>query len=325
MVPPYDPIGNRRALARKRDAIERIADVLFALDAHLIGDYVSDAVARNRPEDVAVIDATLPAAVIGNAVAVLSVTLPPGVAVDRTSTIDGVTRIYMSIDGGPAGTVTVEIRAHVPVLVAGVVDLSIAFDRQALAMSTSRIYVRTGCGCEGVASVRALLARAREHTFCLVPTFCQASFLVEAASSRLHGRAMRRAEQMVRDGWTMDDALAGKNAWVVSTWAQLGAARSGGGGGNGCRATTTHDECAICQERFAQTDAVANLPCNHNFHVACPASSAAAASRGRCGMNNNREISSGLCGWLDRGNATCPCCRTPAFYTSPLPQYLPTG
>ena len=276
--------------------MERVADVMLALGAHLTGDFVADAIARRSPEDVRLIEASVPASVVRQTTDVLQVASGVKVVVEGTAcnACCGMTRLAVLVSGEHA--TSIEIRPHS----GGIITLdgrgaTIAFDRHILALSSDRLYKR----CPTPVSVRALLGRARAKKFCLVPGFCRRECpLVKQQQVRPanHAHAMRSASNLISEsGWVMDDAMAGRDAWVASSWEHVGLMRLTPGGLD----PMAHDECPICQERFSRSDIVVNLPCNHNFHAVChPASGG------------------GLCAWLETEQASCPCCRVAVFTTN---------
>ena len=196
---------------------------------------------------------------------------------------------------------------------------SAAFDVDLVAMDSDRTYLRgTTPALRHVPADRLdlVLARVRAGRFCAL----------DSAAPGLAGAAMadaaRRAHAMLTDParpWHMDDALAGRAAWVAARWARLrldpgsvrvaslltatAAALAGPAVAPLAAAAAAHappgahDACALCQERFEPEDVVVNLACNHNFHAFCG------------------DGAHGLCAWMAAAGAaapTCPCCRAPA-------------
>lgn len=284
----YDPIRRSMAFrARKAFAVLRVVEVLHALGSHVHGDYVADAIARERACDVRIIEASVPASVICYAEEVLKVSSGVTIVEQQQQRQDlNALRLGLVIDGVDGGepccVAAIELRPH---FFSNFSKAVVAFDRQILSLSKERLYKR----CVAPGTVQSLLGRAKAQRFCLAPSFC--------ASAVHHARAMRDAVGLLDAGWTMDDAMAGRDAWVAFGWSE----RDGAQRVDAHRVDMhAHDECPICQEKFKTEDVVVNLPCNHNFHAAC---------------ENGRE-SSGICFWLEKGvapRATCPCCRAPVY------------
>lgn len=130
---------------------------------------------------------------------------------------------------------------------------------------------------------------------------------------------VRRAQDMVAGGWTMDCANA-VQSWLVARWwvlshpddgerlrqgagceyarPRVGGAGGGAGGGTSSlpcvfRRPPEDVVCPLCHETFVPSDVVVRLSCGHVFHCAC----------------SPCAPSGGLMQWLILGNPTCPMCR----------------
>ena len=162
--------------------------------------------------------------------------------------------------------------------------LTVDSDRLGLRMTTPALRALT------VDRLGHVIGRVHEARFCLLDGPARPGVAAAAA--------MRVAAAMVADPrreWAMDDTLGGPQAWVAARWSRLvGAPQTVRPSRPPHAPPLARDaSCALCQEPFAPQDVVINLPCNHNFHAACP------TLQGGQG---------GLCVWLD-GHGTCPSCR----------------
>ena len=183
----------------------------------------------------------------------------------------------------------------------------VAFDVDALAVDSDRMYVR----CIALPLVRTvndrlsfLVARMRERRFGILDTLSQGML------ANVVGRAMH----LIDDGWTMDDAVRGKDAWVLARWRTFvcdpASVRQSlvSGPPSLCGLPAKHDLCPLCHDAFSLDDLVINLACNHNFHCACP--SPGSLSLSTC--PNTKDAHGGVTGlitWFSHGHDTCPCCR----------------
>jgi hypothetical protein len=298
---------------------------LTALGGHLSGDYVVHSLVRDDPASVEVLECSIAAQPLLLAVGVLQAAGCTVTAVDATheserqrpyDTLDGIEmhqqrRQTLSVrtpDGDLVGAppLTVELSCHrfSP-------PSTLIFDWHHLVASRGRLYVRpisTSTPTKAPPPLDLLLRRVHRGSFCL-SACCPPSNAADGA--HLHGRAICRAARLALEDptkWRMDDLFAGRRGWVATTWELLPEARtkilSIGGDSAATRPPTVHDHCPICYEAFLATDAVVNLPCNHNFHAVCNRSVATFA-------NNGLSVAGGggLCAWLSGGQHTCPCCR----------------
>ena len=324
--PPYLPVQQQQLqqVAVHRLAVERVAAVLLALGAHVHGEYVLHAVARGTPGETQLIQCTIAAALIPRVAATIAACgFDVMDAADDAAAASATAVRKLLVAGASIG---VELcpyeqprRRHRQLPF---------FDWQLLAVSNDRLYVRHHGWRPTTASsssVHALLFRARSGVFCLTADAL-------SADVRQHARAMCRAARMVLErDWRMDDALASRRAWLVSRWDRMRGSRlqqnpqlrsqgddfwmmDGPRVPFAARSNdeTTHDHCPICMERFQMFDVVVNLPCNHNFHAACPSSAPA-------GLAAPHVATGGVCAWLVAGHDTCPCCRAAISTPAPAP------
>ena len=134
-------------------------------------------------------------------------------------------------------------------------------------------------------TVHATLRRLTDRRFCL------------SVIPRNPKKAIQKSAQLISNGWTMDDQIHGREAWVVGRWSDM-TVRPHKVRRNALH-LSNHKECAICLTAFRDTDVVVNLACNHNFHAI------------QC---NSSLHSSSICTWIDSLDSeglrvTCPCCR----------------
>lgn len=173
-----------------------------------------------------------------------------------------------------------------------------AFDVDLLSVDSERVCLRASTPAMRTLVDRLSFVVQRVHAarFCLLDG--------PARPGAQPAAAMRAAAELLSDPrreWVMDDALGGRDAWVLARWARLvahpetvrpiEAARLAVEGAPPLARDTV---CALCHEPFGAPDIVANLGCGHSFHAACPSLSAG----------------KGLCSWVET-NPTCPCCRAP--------------
>ena len=129
---------------------------------------------------------------------------------------------------------------------------------------------------------------------------------------------------VLENGWRMDDACAGRRAWVASRWDRMSQSRLSDLPSM-LPASTVFDTCPICYERFQAADVVINLPCNHNFHAVCYGGRAAAASSSAEPPSEEAgSLDGGICAWLASGTHSCPCCRSEVFKPFSLSRGFPS-
>ena len=296
---PYRPeLFNATNAKAKAALVERVAGLLHALGGHLHGEYPMHAIARGDPCAVEVVDCTLPLSTLPYAAQVLAS------ASDADVTVLGEEDSLMYrchggrlLLGKEPQQVTVMLRGH------NLLAEPPVFDFHLLSTASSRLYLAKTATPAKVAGDRLAraLARVREGVFSLLP---RPPWLlapvgdVDAAThervvAEYHARAMTSAARLVVErGWRMDDSADGRRSWVVARWERL---RSS--------SVCNHQSstCPICHETFSASDAVVNLPCNHDFHAVCITEDRTHAKRG--------IQASGLCAWLASGHVSCPMCR----------------
>jgi hypothetical protein len=114
-------------------------------------------------------------------------------------------------------------------------------------------------------------------------------------------RLMHQANDMVLEGWVMDDIYCKKSTWVTNRWDMFESNPS-------CIRTCytpaeihsmqNQDQCSLCHEKFHSESIVVNTSCNHNFHWKC---------------SNDDNNTSGLFTWFHlQEKFICPYCRQPA-------------
>lgn len=179
------------------------------------------------------------------------------------------------------------------------------FDVNLLAESASSVYVRSNYTNMNkvVDKYSFVLDRVKKSTFAQLESL--------AAKTPEHAcYFVDRAFKMSMRGWIMDDFYLGSNTYVMNAWmffvntptfvrTEYDSQK--------LELMKSMDECAICSEKFKDTDIVINTKCNHNFHW----------SQAGC----NRQTSGGagaLCckglqEWIKLDNSSCPLCRKSMF------------
>lgn len=315
--------------------VEKIARLLQSLGGHLFGEFVVKAMVHGDSSTCLEIECTMPAYAIPNLPGVLSAS---GLEIlpshshpvdDETGQGGGWRRTWRAIVNENT-MASCEIVAS-PFYSSTSTDVRhmAVFDWQLLGLSKDRLYVRrqamgsqngamTGDATHSADRLMRLMHRAREGVFCISPgaiVLADCGLGMESpsgASSEDHERAValwheatvRKTVELLRSAFfsRMDDWMLGRRVWVVSSWARLASARQPVVGVN----PKTHDQCAICHERFEDPDLIINLPCNHNFHVACHRAPVTPSAM-------PPPPTGGLSAWLRSGKASCPCCRASLF------------
>lgn len=123
--------------------------------------------------------------------------------------------------------------------------------------------------------------------------------LVGAPLSVLDGIAnLMEAEQMVKNGWIMDDLHLQDTSWIINLWKNY-FTRERKSNHRLYQSNNEHDQmaqqnfCSLCHDVFSEDDPVFNSCCNHNFHMRC-----------------NPSKTEGILYWFRLKNeCVCPICR----------------
>ena len=258
--------------------LKRIVSIIYGFNGHIRGDFVYNGVLGSSYEGVRVIDCTLngPAAI----------------------------RFFfamLSIDFSLELRESQKYRIHHKQIREYWVDLSVCdfrdsrdskeirFDVDMLSTSKNRLY-----SSKPQEPMHTAIARVRRKLFCIAKE-------PKNAPGQEHARAMDAAMDLVKQGWVQDNRSTNAS-WIVSKWSMMSATPFVTRNKN----SALFQQCPICCEMFENDDTIANLPCNHNFHVACKSG---AHSSGVTRDSQNMRIGGGIHAWLARGNVTCPCCR----------------
>jgi hypothetical protein len=125
---------------------------------------------------------------------------------------------------------------------------------------------------------------------------------VPAFPSKHIMRMMHQANDMVLEGWVMDDIFCKKSTWVTNRWDMFDNSPQcirTSYTENEIRTMQNQDQCSLCHEKFQSDNIVVNTCCNHNFHWKC------------CGDENS---TCGLFTWFQiQDKFMCPYCRQPAI------------
>ena len=290
--------------------VDRVAKTLYALGGHLHGEYPALAYCRGEPGTVSMIDCSLSLHALRVAANVLAASGDSYMRVTAVPHGDLTSMFYPSRElrvRARCGDAEVGVRLHAFTTGIQCIPASVsAFDWQLLSSASDRLYVRAAAEGPSCDRLYRALQRIRRGVFCLTLREGMPLLPLQALPpppqtdeqrqerARAHAAAMTQAARLVIErGWRMDDAEMGREGWVVARWDALAGARPPWPPVG--MHPTAHSHCAICDESFAASDAVVNLPCNHNFHAMC---------------NRGDQQPSGLCGWAAAGHLTCPCCRT---------------
>jgi hypothetical protein len=135
--------------------------------------------------------------------------------------------------------------------------------------------------------------RIRERHFSIVA--------LPAFPSKNIMRLMHQANQMIIDGWLMDDINCKKSTWVTNRWSDFTSQP------HTIRTSYTaheidsmlsQDQCSLCHDTFLPESIVVNTCCNHNFHWKC---------------SEEENSFSGLVTWfIVQEKFPCPYCRQSA-------------
>ncbi len=113
---------------------------------------------------------------------------------------------------------------------------------------------------------------------------------------------LHQANDMVLEGWMMDDIYCKKSTWVTNRWDMF---ENSPNWIRTCytsseiKAMQNQDQCCLCHEKFQSDSIVVNTCCNHNFHWKC------------CG---DEKSTSGLFTWFQiQDKFICPYCRQHAI------------
>jgi hypothetical protein len=141
------------------------------------------------------------------------------------------------------------------------------FDVDMLATNSNALFVRPNLFLSfniHPNKIDLLKHRIRERHFSIValPAFPSKNIL----------RLMQQANQMIIDGWMMDDVYCKKSTWVTNRWSDFKSQP------HTIRTSYTahdvdsmlsQDQCSLCQDKFLPDSIVVNTCCNHNFHWKC--------------------------------------------------------
>lgn len=290
------------------DVIHRTMDMLYALGCHVHGEAAA-MMTIGEPELVDGIECT----VLPHAMPMIARCLgAAGLDVRRRSEVECTTNSGNGngnvIPKGPkaVGGLSLEVAVSgkllhlsiVPFVGGAVKELEAGcLDFMRLSSSADMVYSRQhkpgghdDFSGKLTATVHSTLQRLVDRRFCL------------SAIPWNPKRAIQKSAQLISNGWTMDDKIHGRDAWVIGRWSDMTVhphkVR------RNALHLSNHKECAICLTAFLDTDVVINLACNHNFHAV------------QCNSSN----SGSFCSWIDsvaapvgnedrRSRVTCPCCR----------------